>query len=338
VRSIEGGVVQYGESGQALLDLMKQKGQTALSAAVMEEQALIQFNQGKPQQKLVAIYPAEGTFWADHPYAVLNAEWVSAEQRQAGRLLLDFLTAPAQQKLALNAGFRPANLDVGLDGSPVATGNGADPLQPKTLLAVPDAALLAATRNAWTLTKKPANVLLVADVSGSMSGTKIEQARQGLQDFVDSIADGDQVGLYKFATNVMPTVPLGKLSATQRARLQDEIGRMASGGNTALYQAAHDAVAELVRKNDKNSINAVVLMTDGKETIGDSKTLLLSYLRQVQQDGDKSGMPVKVFTIGYGSDADMRVLGEMADATLGKALPGTSENIRKLYKLLSTYF
>jgi Ca-activated chloride channel homolog len=338
VRSIERGVVQYGESGQALLDLMKQKGQAALSGAVMEEQALIQFNQAKPQQKLVAIYPTEGTFWADHPYAVLNADWVSTQQRQGARLLLDFLRAPEQQKLALAAGFRPANLDIGLDGSPVTASNGADPQQPKTLLAVPDAALLAATRNAWTLTKKPANIILVADVSGSMSGTKIEQARQGLQSFVDSIADGDQVGLYKFSTSVAPTVPLAKLTSTQRARLQDEIGRMAAGGNTALYQAAHDAVAELVRKNDKNSINAVVLMTDGKETMGESKSLLVSYLRQVQQDGDKSGAPVKVFTIGYGSDADMRVLGDMADATLGKALPGTPENISKLYKLLSTYF
>ena len=113
---------------------------------------------------------------------------------------------------------------------------------------------------------------------------------------------------------------------------------MASGGNTALYKAARDAVAELVRKNDKNSINAVVLMTDGKETMGTSKADLINYLRQVQRDSDKSGAPVKVFTIAYGSDADMRVLGEMADATLGKALPGTTENIGKLYKLLSTYF
>ena len=182
----------------------------------MEEQALIQFNLSKPQQKLVAIYPNEGTFWADHPYAVLNADWVSAEQRQAARQLLDFLRAPAQQKLALNAGFRPANLDVGLDGSPVSANNGADPQQPKTLLAVPDAALLAAVRDAWTLTKKPANILLVADVSGSMAGPKIEQARQGLATFVDAIADGDQVGLYKFSTNVAAhraTGPAGRDTA-----------------------------------------------------------------------------------------------------------------------------
>ena len=338
VRTIESGIVQYGESAASLLDLMRQRGQTALSAAVMEEQSLIQFNVSRPQQRLVAIYPKEGTFWADHPYAVLNAEWTSSEERQAARLFLSFLTEPEQQRTALAAGFRPANLEVSLDGSPVSVANGADPLQPKTLLAIPDANVLALARNAWTLTKKPANIYLVADVSGSMAGDKIERARQGLLAFVASIADTDQVGLYKFSSSVQRTVPLAKLDATQRRRLQGEIESMVAGGNTALYEATRDAVAELVRKNDKNSINAVVFMTDGKETTGGNKNSLLDYLRTVQRDGEKSGLQVKVFCIAYGSDADMRVLNEMSDATLGKALPGSTDTIQKLYRLLSTYF
>jgi Ca-activated chloride channel homolog len=338
VSNIERGVVQYGESAAALVDLMRQKGQTALSAAVMEEQALIQFNQGKPQQRLIAIYPKEGTFWADHPYVALNADWVSNEQRQAANLFLQYVLAPEQQRTVLAAGFRPANLDVGLDNSAISAANGADPQQPKTLLAVPDPSILALARNAWTLTKKQANIYLVADVSGSMAGDKIEKARQGLLAFVGSVADSDQIGLYKFSTNVQRPVPLAKLNATQRQRLQDEIQNMVAGGNTALYQVAHDAVAELVRLNDKNSINAVVLMTDGKETVGQSKSQLISYLTQVQRDGDRTGVQVKLFCIAYGSDADLKVLGDMSDATLGKALPGTPENINKLYKLLSTYF
>lgn len=338
VRNIERGVVQYGESASALLDVMRQRGQSSLSAAVMEEQALIQFNLARPAQRLVAVYPKEGTFWADHPYAVLSADWTTTEQRQAARLFLAFLLQPEQQKTALAAGFRPANLEVGLDGSPISVANGADPLQPKTLLAIPEPSILAAARNAWTLTKKPANIILVADVSGSMVGDKIERARQGLLSFVGAIASSDQVGLYKFANNVQRTVPLAKLDAAQRQRLTVEIERMAAGGNTALYQVTRDAVATLVAKSDKDSINAVILMTDGRETMGASKNSLLDYLRTVQRDGEKTGVAVKVFCIAYGSDADMRVLTEIADATGGKAQTGTIETINRLYKLLSTHF
>jgi Ca-activated chloride channel family protein len=120
--------------------------------------------------------------------------------------------------------------------------------------------------------------------------------------------------------------------------LQGEIESLGAGGNTALYAATRQAVAELVLKNDKNSINAVVFMTDGKETMGGNKNSLLDYLRTVQRDGEKTGVQVKVFCIAYGSDADMRVLNEVSDATLGKALPGTTDTIKRLYKLLSTYF
>lgn len=338
VRNIERGIVQYGESDTALLDVMRQRGQQALSAAVMEEQALIQFNAGRPQQRLAAIYPKEGTFWADHPFAILDGEWVQPEQKAAAKLLLEFLLAPEQQKAAVQAGFRPGNLDVTLDGTPISTANGADPGQPKTLLAVPDANILAAVRNAWTLTKKPANIYLVADVSGSMSGDKLEKARQGLLEFVAAIADTDQVGLVKFASSVERTVPLAGMNRGQRTRLQDEIKRMAAGGNTALYEVTQTAVQDLVRKGDKNSINAVVLMTDGKETMGGSKSNLINYLRTVQRDSQRSGVQIKVFAIAYGSDADMRVLTDVADATEGKALPGATDTIKKLYKLLSTYF
>ena len=82
---------------------------------------------------------------------------------------------------------------------------------------------------------------------------------RGLLAFVSSIADTDQVGLYKFSSSVQRTVPLARLDAAQRQRMESEIDRMVAGGNTALYQATRDAVAELVRKNDKDSINAVVL-------------------------------------------------------------------------------
>jgi len=338
VRSIQRGIVQYGESDAALVELMRQRGPSALSAAVMEEQALIAFNRAQPPQRLVAIYPIEGTFWADHPYAILRAPWVTAEHQAAAKAFLDYLLDVAQQRLILAEGFRPANLSLSLDGSPINPAFGADPSQPKTLLAVPDPQILAAVRNAWTLTKKPANIILVADVSGSMVGEKLERAKQGLSQFVASISPSDRVGLMKFSSTVYNVVPLQRLDAAQRAALTDEINRLAAGGNTALYQATREAVAQLVRLNDKESINAVVLMTDGKETAGGSRSSLISYLKQIQKDGERTGVTVKVFCIAYGSDADMGVLTEIADATIGKALPGTPDTIKRLYRLISQYF
>ena len=76
-------------------------------------------------------------------------------------------------------------------------------------------------------------------------------------------------------------------------------------------------------------------MTDGKEN---ASAISLSQLVKRLQDGNQRGVPVVIFAIAYGSDADMKMLQTLSDATGGQTLVGSVETIRKLYKVLSTYF
>ena len=45
-----------------------------------------------------------------------------------------------------------------------------------------------------------------------------------------------------------------------------------------------------------------------------------------------------IFSIAYGDDADYEMLQALADASGGQVKQGTTETIRELYKILSTYF
>ena len=76
-------------------------------------------------------------------------------------------------------------------------------------------------------------------------------------------------------------------------------------------------------------------MTDGKEN---ASAIKLNQLVAKLQQGNERGVPVVVFGIAYGEDADMGPLQAMADATGGQTYVGTIETIRNLYKILSTYF
>jgi ABC-type Fe3+ transport system substrate-binding protein len=60
---------------------------------------------------LLVYYPSP-TLWSNHPFAVLQGDWVSQEQRSAARELREFLLTPEIQAKALEFGFRPANPDV----------------------------------------------------------------------------------------------------------------------------------------------------------------------------------------------------------------------------------
>jgi hypothetical protein len=61
-------------------------------------------------------------------------------------------------------------------------------------------------------------------------------------------------------------------------------------------------------------------------------------LVQKIQRGNQTGVPVIIFSIAYGSDADFNALNALANATNGFSRRADPETIRKLYKILSTYF
>jgi Ca-activated chloride channel family protein len=336
VAALEKTVRYYGEGERAVIEQVQEKGRSYLDAFVVQEQLLIQFNL-KSKDKLVAIYPVEGAMWADHPLVFLERPDTTAGQRSAYRSLRDFLLSQEAQNVVLVNGYRPTDLSIALDSasSPIKTANGVDPAQPKTTLQIPGAAVIQVVRDAWEYTKRKTNVYLIADVSGSMQGEKLEQAREAFLTFLNLIkGDQERVGLVVFSSDVTEAVALSEL-ATNRETLRSTISGLQSGGDTALLDAISLAYDRLQQRQDKERINAIVVMTDGKEN---NSQIRLRDLTAKLQRGNQSGVPVVVFCVAYGDDADLNTLQQISDATGGQTRRGSTETIRELYKLLSTYF
>src|SRR5262249_6408374 len=265
---VEDSIVHYGKSTGFFSDKMLERGPTYLSAAVLYENLVIESYTRTPASPidLVAIYPQEGTFWSDHPYSVLDAEWVKPEQREAAAAFLAFLKARPQQERAMALGFRPVDPAIKI-GAPIDAAHGVDPQQPQTLLEVPDGATLEALLATWRRTKKPADVVLVFDKSGSMQGRPLDEAKRGGKAFLATLDAGDHVTLMFFDRKIYPPygpVELGKAKPELEARID---GISASGG-TALYDATLAAKRLLDGRNTEaaHCIRAVVVMTDGADT------------------------------------------------------------------------
>jgi Ca-activated chloride channel family protein len=339
VGNIEKTVKYYGEGELAAIQRAVQEGPGSLDAFVVSEQLLTGFNTGAfgaPPAKLVALYPAEGTLWADHPLALLETPEVTPNQRRTFQSLREFLATPEVQKQVLLAGYRPADLSIPLDssGSPLTAANGVNPAEPQTTLQLPTADVVSVVRNAWALTKRKTNVFLVADTSGSMEGDKLEGAQAALRAFLAQVpSNQERVGLVEFNSDVVNVIELDTL-ANNRAVLAREIDNLEAGGNTALLDAVRTAYLRLQRQADPERINAIVAMTDGKEN---ASAVTLRELAQEIQQGNRD-LPVVIFAVAYGRDADYDVLQVLADASGGQVRAGTPETIRDLYKILSTYF
>jgi Ca-activated chloride channel family protein len=197
---------------------------------------------------------------------------------------------------------------------------------------VPNASVIKVVREVWWYTKRHTNVYLVVDVSGSMRGEKLAQAQVALQVFLDQIrGDIERVGLIEFATNVNNLVYLDELGYNRTA-LETAVNQLHAEGDTALLDGVYEANRRLQDLGDTERINAIVVMTDGRENYSSIS------LRRLTSELESGDVPVVVFSIAYGEDADMQMLRAISEPTGGAVHEGSLETIRDLYKILSTYF
>lgn len=339
VSAIEKTVKFYGEAELAVIQRVVQDGPKTLDAFVVSEQLVVAFNTGafgRPPGRLIALYPAEGTLWADHPLALLETAEITANQRRTFQAFREFLATPESQTAILRAGYRPADLSIplGSPGSPLTAANGVDPAQPQTTLQLPAPDVVQVVQNVWALTKRKTNVILVVDTSGSMAGDKLTNAQAALRAFLAQIpTDQERVGLVEFNSGVTNIIELDTLAAN-RAALTAAVDGLYANGNTALLDAVRAAYVRLQRQADPDRINAIVAMTDGKENA--SSISLNQLAREISAGNQK--VPVVIFAIAYGRDADYNLLRALAEASGGQVREGNIETIRELYKILSSYF
>jgi Ca-activated chloride channel family protein len=337
VRAIERSIVHYGDTGSFFAEQLAAHGPGYASAVAMEETTLIEFNQERRpgSMKLVAIYPADGTFMSDNPYLVLRAPWVSATERHAAVRLGEWLRQHLTPDLVARYAYRPGDASL-RPRAPVSHANGADPTQPRRLLTLPDPDVLARIKAAWREDRKPANVLLLVDVSGSMADEdKIGQARQGLQAFLRQLSPRDRVGLTSFSSDQMPLVPIAPMRRNGPL-LRTRVSELIAGGDTALYDAAASAWSQVDGLRDDERINAVVILSDGADTA--SVGSLEGLVSRLRSRANGEGRQIRVFTIAYGKDAAADVLAKIADSSGGKAYVGEPETIAKVYLEISSFF
>ncbi|HQY93341.1 MAG: substrate-binding and VWA domain-containing protein [Caldilinea sp.] len=342
VQAVEGTVRFYGENEDQVVARLREEGRGFLDLFVAQERVVIDWNRQNTGDRLIALYPAEGALWTDHPLALLELGQrggepaVTANQRRTYQAFAEFLASAAAQQHLLEAGYRPADLSISLDGagSPFAGDDAVDWRQPQTTLQMPPAEVVDVVRDYWYYTKRPTNVYLVVDTSGSMEGSKLTATKAALKAFLSQIrGDRDRVGIIEFGSGLKDYSLLASLDEPTRTQLDEMIDRMEATGGTALTDAVYAGVATLQQENQADAINAVVVMTDGLENESDRDLYELQAL--VRQN---PALPIVIFTIGFGQDADESTLSEMARIGGGQFRRAGEADIEELYRIISTYF
>jgi Ca-activated chloride channel family protein len=337
VHAIEGLIRHYSQRTTEFKEYIAQ-GPDYLDFVALEENDLIFINQGKtqykPPEKLVALYPKEGTFWHEHPFGIVNADWVTPEQKDGARLFTQYVISAPVQQLAMEQGFRPVNPDVKL-AFPFSDENGVTQEGPKNILDVPPPDVITAIQNSWSFVKKQADIMLVIDISGSMlDEDKIGQAKQAALAFLNNMDANNRVGLTVFNDRVQTLVPLGNFESVQSS-IKDWINRINADGGTALFDSMYQVLTALNKETDVDRIRAVVVLSDGADTA--STGSLNDALAAIEASHSELN-PVIVIPVAYGSNADIGTLGSIARASNTTVQSGDPKNILTVLQIISSYF
>jgi Ca-activated chloride channel family protein len=323
VSAFESAVSSFNPTTDNLGQTMSERGPDYLGAAVMYESTVIQHG----NDEIVPIYPLEGTFMATHP-ACLNQAADTQTQEAAELFRSALLSEPAQQA-ALASGLRPVNDSVPL-GPPLDIDHGVDLAQPATIFESPSVAAVYAIQDLWQAARKPVNLVMLLDSSGSMRGGKIENMKEAAIQFVEQMGDEDTLSLIEFYSDSDLLVNKAQIG-TDRERIVQIIANMESGGDTRLFDAIGDGGAVIASTTSPEASNAMVVLTDGKDTASN---------RQFDDSllATAAANDTTVFTIAYGNDADESILSQLASRGNGNFYQGDEASIAAIYEEMSAAF
>lgn len=297
--------------------------------AMAPEQAVFAYNARRPAEAAVAVYPAEGTVYLDHPVAVLAQDRAKAgAARSLETALADGATREDLQRLGFRApgGAAPASF---------APRTGLDPRPPRALPGTP-AAEVRRTMQSWAQLSLSIRMLSIIDVSGSMDEevapgvTRLQSTVRTAQGGLALLPDDSELGQWIFSTDLRgdrdwrELVGVGPLderlgSASRRQRVLSAFARIKvkEHGDTGLYDTVMAAFDYMKRTYKPEYVNSVLLWTDGRneDPGGPSLEEALDHMRR----GYDPERPVQVNMLGYGSDVDVSELRRIARVTHGDA-------------------
>jgi Ca-activated chloride channel family protein len=345
IQQLELHTEHYGDSTRQLFARMVELGPGYLSAGTTSETNLLitnSVNKDNPNlwSPLVFIIPSDGAFWSNNPYCVLDADWVTAEQREAAQVYKEYLLAEDQQRIAMQVhGLRPTNPRVAL-GPLIDLASGTDPNDtPENVptLATVSGATAQAVEDVFIAAKKKAIIVVVLDTSASMLGEKIKGATGATADFLKLLAQkdkDDEVHVLTFSNQVMQLTPGGRVGDVVEP-LKGKVATLFPEGGTALYDAICQA-AGLVqgRQADyeaagEQRLPGIIVLSDGEDTSSANYTQSDVFNFCLPKGEDVESFPV--YAIAYGADAQEDFLIQIANFTHGRFYAADETSLPDIY-------
>jgi len=157
------------------------------------------------------------------------------------------------------------------------------------------------------------NIVFVVDRSGSMTGRKIDQAKEALRFVINNLNDGDLFNIVAYDSEIETFAPeLQRHNKSSRDKALGFIESIFAGGSTNIDGALNAALDML---QDDETPNYVVFLTDGIPTVGET-----NIARIVDSASEANSVRARVCCFGVGYDVNSLLLDKLARTGYGQSV------------------
>ena len=158
----------------------------------------------------------------------------------------------------------------------------------------------------------PKDIVFTADVSSSMEGTRLQQMKEALNDFLDLLNSNDNFNIITFGTFVDKYKPdLVPASANNINDAKNYVNQLYALGLTNIDEAI---TSSLIQSYQDTTSNNLIFLTDGHPTWG--QTNVDSIISNTNKYNTKN---VRIFSFGIGDDISKNLLISLSNANHGYA-------------------
>lgn len=158
--------------------------------------------------------------------------------------------------------------------------------------------------------RRPVNLALAIDVSGSMAGSPLKHAIRASQAVVNQLGEHDTLSVVLYDDAVTTLIPPTRV--TDRAALATLIGGIRAGGLTNLSGGWLKAIEHVQANASADVVSRVLILTDGQANVGITSSDVL-----IRTAAQKAEAGVTTTTLGFGSSFNEDLLLGMARAAGG---------------------
>lgn len=163
------------------------------------------------------------------------------------------------------------------------------------------------TMSGLNRTRLPLNIALVIDSSGSMSGEKIEYAKQAAKSMINHLQPGDRFSLITYANQAQVMIA-SELYEEMHQTGRRLIERIRPDGGTNIGAGLDAGYREVQKYYSPAKINRVMLLSDGQANQGVTSSYGLGNIVQREADND-----ISLSTFGIGLDFNENLMATLSE-------------------------